>query len=221
MKQKKIFKNLHGEITDKQFEFLKSVGNAWKQVSENESLSAEQRELFQEKLHELADIYRANNYYLPGDENKDRTPDFYNLSVSAGSVVGWSGSITVDRYGSIYCAPLGVGVGKSSTAVSFSITGGWAIDGLKFQYDGNPTPESLINFCSGHSINGGAGVGLGASITYVPFTGTAVNAGIFSPQAGVSYGYSWRLGKNVNGLIGAFEVPIGPNGETIDMMPNF
>ncbi len=78
-----------------------------------------------------------------------RLPDYISLNINiaiptpwTGTLFGWSGQITLDRYGNLYWAPLGVSGGKSLTGVSGSLTTGWLNECEK------PSEERLKGFLS-------------------------------------------------------------------------
>jgi len=125
-----------------------------------------------------------------------RWPDYISLEINVaiptpwtGTLIGWSGQVTLDRYGNLYWAPLGATIGKSATFVSGSLTVGWLNE------CGKPSEERIENFLSGHSINITAGYWGGGGITWVPGRGTATQVGFVTPQIGGSYHYSWQKGK--------------------------
>lgn len=123
-----------------------------------------------------------------------RGPDFVNLNVNVAlinpitlSIIGWSGSASLDRYGDVYWSPTGVGVGKSLGVVSGSLTANWV------NQSQTPSREQLNGFLSGNGFNAAAGWIVGGAESWTPGSGTATGFGIVSPQAGVSYNYSWRV----------------------------
>jgi RHS repeat-associated protein len=99
---------------------------------------------------------------------------------------GWSGQIVLDRYGNVYVAPLGATLGKSYTFVSGSLTlgilGEWC----------TPSEDKLKDFLSGHSVNfhGGYWGGFGGTKN-LSSGAEAFELGFVTPQAGLSYHYSW------------------------------
>jgi len=101
------------------------------------------------------------------------------------TVVGWSGTLAITRYGDIAWSILGIGAGKSITAVSGSIQVGW------LNQTRIPSESEVISFLRGHGINFGGGYIVGVSAQYSPEHGTATQIGLFSPQMGVSYNYAW------------------------------
>jgi len=122
-----------------------------------------------------------------------RWPDYYQFNANIGlpftsNIVGYSGSVTIDKYGNYYQAPLGVGVGKSLSVVAFSITAGWLNKSC-------PNEQEIVNFLSGHGVNVGGGYWGGASVTWSPGNGTATQVGFYTPQFGASYGYSQKKKK--------------------------
>jgi hypothetical protein len=122
-----------------------------------------------------------------------RLPDYIGVNVNiaiptpwTGTLVGWSGSATVDRYGRWYGSYLGGGVGKSLTVVSGSFTANW------LDQRGKPTPKTLRSFLTQHGINSSAGYWGGATQSYTPGSGWATGIGLVSPQIGASYNYSFQ-----------------------------
>ena len=81
-------------------------------------------------------------------------------------------------------------MGKSATFVSGSLTGGW-LNGC----DKKPSEERLKSFLSGHSFNLAGGYWGGIGRTWVPGSGSATEVGLFTPQGGGSYHYSWQKWK--------------------------
>lgn len=102
-------------------------------------------------------------------------------------MVGYSGSVTVDKHGNVYLAPLGVEGGKSITIVSASASAGW------LNRYCTPSEQDISKFLSGHAVNVGGGFWGGVSETWSPGNGTATQVGFYTPQAGASYGYSWKI----------------------------
>jgi len=133
-----------------------------------------------------------------GSSNGMRSPDFYagNFNVAiknpwTGSLVGWSGSLSIDRYGDFYWSVLGVGVGKSASTVSIGITANWMNGGM-------PSQALLDNMLSSFGTNFSAGYWGGASESWTPGAGTATGVGFVSPQIGVSANYSIHGGNVCN-----------------------
>jgi RHS repeat-associated protein len=126
-----------------------------------------------------------------------RLPDYFavNLNIAipnpwTATVVGWSGTASVDRYGNWYWSPLGIGAGKSATIVSGSLTANWITQFNK------PTESQLQNFLSGHGVNVTGGIWGGLSGSWSPSTGDkAFGIGVVSPQIGGSYNYSFYGGN--------------------------
>jgi len=124
-----------------------------------------------------------------------RNPDYISLNVSVavptpwtGTALGWNGTLSIDCYGQLYASPLGVTGGKSLTFLSASLTVNW-LEQLE-----KPSSEQLCSFLTEHGFSFGAGVVGGVSTSYTPGSGWAVGSGLFTPQIGVSYNYSWQLG---------------------------
>jgi len=114
-----------------------------------------------------------------------RAPDFYQFQLNAGTIVGWTGTLTIDRYGNRYWAPVGVNLGKSVTRVSGSMTAGW-MGG----WDMPPPPSALKGFLSGFGCSAGGGYWGGLSFDWSS-GGQAIAVGLVSPQGGISCGYAW------------------------------
>jgi hypothetical protein len=128
--------------------------------------------------------------------NDIRLPDFIaaNISIAipnpiTGTVIGWSGTASIDRYGDWYYSPLGIGAGKSATIVSGSLTVNW-MDQLT-----TPSQSLLNNMLSTNGFNASAGYIGGVSESYTPGAGYSTGVGLFSPQAGASYNYSFHGGN--------------------------
>ena len=125
-----------------------------------------------------------------------RLPDYIsgNINIAipnpwTGTIVGWSGTASLDRYGNWYWSPLGVGVGKSATLVSGSLTANWLDQRCK------PGAAQLDNFLTANGFSGAAGFWGGVTQSYTPGAGWATGVGFVSPQIGVSYNYSFRGGN--------------------------
>jgi RHS repeat-associated protein len=125
-----------------------------------------------------------------------RTPDFYSININVaiptpwtGSYLGWSGTVSISRYGDVYWSALGGGIGKSATGVSGSVTANW------MNQRATPSADQLKNMLSAFGANFTAGYWLGASESYTPGAGTATGVGFVSPQIGVSGNYSFHAGN--------------------------
>jgi hypothetical protein len=147
--------------------------------------------------------YEIPPSFLPPPQHN--TKGYWQGTLNIGPVIGWSPTLTVDDYGNVYGSLLGFNVGKSSTFFSGSLARGEMDD-----YFTSPPPENvLINNISGHSINFSAGywLGFGKSWTFSgdePFktainSGWSTQAGLYSPQIGLGYNYTWRFfnAKNI------------------------
>lgn len=97
------------------------------------------------------------------------------------------GSVTLDRFGNVYVAPLGVNVGKSLTIVSLSLEGGM------IDIHNTPSPDHLTNFLTSHSFSFGAGFVVGGGAVYTQGVGLGWQAGLASPQIGLSYHYGLKV----------------------------
>jgi hypothetical protein len=129
-----------------------------------------------------------------------RMPDFVavNLNIAIPnpytlSFVGWSGTISVDRYGHLFFSPTGGGVGKSATIVSGSVTANWMNSRTK------PTASALAGILSKHGLNVTAGFWGGVSESWSPGSGSATGFGFVSPQFGGSYNYSFQKKGSTGG----------------------
>jgi len=116
-----------------------------------------------------------------------RFPDFYTVNISIGGMVGWNGTITLDRHGQIYISPIGGTLGKSATLISGSLTANWLLQRNK------PSASETYSFLSGHGVSVGGGYIGGVNWTMSPTnagTQNAIGFGFFSPQIGASYNYT-------------------------------
>ena len=128
------------------------------------------------------------------DITGSRLPDFYSFNVTLAipnpyttSIIGWSGSISIDRHGQIFASPLGFAIGKSAFWGSASLTANYLIQSNK------PTASETYNFLSGHGISIGAGYIGGANWAISPTnsgTNNALGVGFYTPQIGASYNYT-------------------------------
>jgi RHS repeat-associated protein len=129
-----------------------------------------------------------------GDDTGTRPPDFYSLNITiaipnqiTATIVGWSGNITIDRYGQIFLSPIGVSVGKSAFSGSASLTANWIAQSKK------PSATETYNFLSGHGISIGGGYIGGVNWSISPTNSGTKNAfglGLYTPQVGASYNYT-------------------------------
>ncbi|HLK28701.1 MAG TPA: DUF6443 domain-containing protein [Puia sp.] len=123
-----------------------------------------------------------------------RLPDYISFNASVGvpnpltlDLVGWNGTVTLDRYGNFYFSPIGVEVGKSATEASFSLTANWLNQSTK------PSEAQLNSFLTGNGFNVGGGFILGGAESWSPGangTTTATGFGFYTPQFGGSYNYT-------------------------------
>lgn len=128
------------------------------------------------------------------DETGPRFPDFYSLNITiavpnlvTGTLVGWSGNISIDRHMQVYVSPIGVSVGKSAFVGSASLTANWMMQSNK------PTASETYDFLSGHGVSVGGGYIGGVNVSISPTnkgTKTALGFGLYTPQAGASYNYT-------------------------------
>ncbi len=123
-----------------------------------------------------------------------RLPDYVGVNINVAvqnpytaTLVGWSGTASIDRHGEIFWSPLGISVGKSATVFAFSVTANWLNQRAK------PSREQLHDFLTAHGVNATLGYWAGVSESWTPGRGTATGIGFVTPQAGVSYNYSWFL----------------------------
>jgi RHS repeat-associated protein len=110
-----------------------------------------------------------------------RLPDYFDATVNAGWLVGFTVQIIVDRYGRVWIAP-GGNIGKSATFLSGSANVGWLKQSRK------PSAEKLEKYISGLSITAGGGFGVGGNLVW-GMPGLGREAGLFTPQVGVSATY--------------------------------
>ena len=132
--------------------------------------------------------------------NAIRLPDYISVNINiaiptpwTGTLFGWSGTASLNRYGDWFWSPFGGGVGKSATLVSGSVTANW-LNQLS-----TPSQSQLSNFLSGNGFNVTAGFWGGVSESYTPGSGYATGIGFVSPQAGGSYNYSFYGGNTGSG----------------------
>jgi len=126
-----------------------------------------------------------------------RLPDFYSVSLSVpiptpwtGTLISWTFSASLDRYGNYYYSNIGPGIGKAATVFSGSLTGEW------LQQDRMPDAGQLSDFLSGDSWNASAGFWGGVVGSWSPGNGTAVGFGVVSPQLGANYAYTFQGSTN-------------------------
>jgi len=117
------------------------------------------------------------------------TPDFYSLNVGIGGIIGWNGTLTMDRYGDVFGSPAGAEVGKSPTIVSASFTANYMDNEINSQGEMN----NMLSAWGGSAI---VGYWVGATRSWTPGTGWATGGGIVTPQAGVSANYCWYIGNS-------------------------
>jgi RHS repeat-associated protein len=122
-----------------------------------------------------------------GSSGGARAPDFYQLTLNVGELVGYTFSLTVDRHGHVYVAPLGANVGKSATPGSGSLTAGWVRN-----WNG-PVPQTdLTKFLTSWGCSAVAGYWGGYMFGWSG-GGQAHEVGLVSPQGGISCGYTWKV----------------------------
>jgi RHS repeat-associated protein len=127
------------------------------------------------------------------DKGCIRLPDYISANVNiaiptpwTGTLLGWSGVVAIDRHGGIYWSPVGASAGKALTGVAGSLTGSWLNQCV------TPTEGQLENFLTAHGFSVGGGFIGGGGVAYTPGAGTATQLGLYSPQVGGSYNYSWK-----------------------------
>ena len=125
-----------------------------------------------------------------------RLPDYIAVNINiaiptpwTGTVVGWSGTASVNRYGDVFWSPAGAGIGKTLTFVSASLTANW------LNQDCLPSQTKLADFLSGNGFNAALGFWGGVSESYTPGSGFATGIGLVTPQGGISYNYSFHGGN--------------------------
>ena len=125
-----------------------------------------------------------------------RLPDYtggnINIAITnplTGTLIGWSGTVSIDRYGDVYWSPIGIGVGKSLTVISGSLTANWLDQSC------TPSRAQLAAFLSSNGFNGTIGFWGGASQSYTPGSGWSTGIGFVTPQVGASWNYSFPAGN--------------------------
>jgi len=111
-----------------------------------------------------------------------------------GTVIGWHFTFSLDQYEEVYFG-LGVDVGKNVL--------GWSASLVEGRFEKNQLPERITdkkqfleNFLTGNSVQGYLvpliyiGANWSHSIRKVSSEG-----GVGSPQAGISWTYSWKISK--------------------------
>lgn len=129
-----------------------------------------------------------------GSGGFERLPDFYTLNLSVAipnpytlTLIGWNGTISIDRHLQIFGSPFGLTVGKSTTLFAGSITAN------TLQQPTTPSAVEMANFLSGHGVSISAGFIYGHNFSYSPTnngTKSAFGIGFFTPQIGASYNYT-------------------------------
>jgi RHS repeat-associated protein len=117
-------------------------------------------------------------------------PDFISLNINVGipvlaNLVGGTLAVNVGRHGNVYVGG-GANVGKSLTFISGSLTANW------FPPFANTNAN---NFLTKNSFSVAGGWWGGLQGTYTPGSGTALGAGVVSPQIGGAWTYSWNVGN--------------------------
>jgi hypothetical protein len=116
--------------------------------------------------------------------------DYTTFSFS-GNILGpvtLTGTVTFDKFGQVYLSPsLGLGL----KGVGFSLYGNKLIN------QPNKTEKDMSNFLTGwgSSVSGGYDIGVqGSSSGSNPLGGKySAGAGLTTPGAGASYGYTWKV----------------------------
>jgi|GEM_PF-557318 len=123
--------------------------------------------------------------------NKD--VDYYMASISAGipntfNVVGIGGQVILDKNGNLYFGP-NLSLAKTIGKGAASLVAG------QFKEGDSLNESQLKSNLSGLSGNASAGAGFGAGTTTpLPNKGNAAKeTGAYTPQVGVSLGYSWHF----------------------------
>ena len=134
----------------------------------------------------------------------ERWPDYYYFNINiaipnpwTATLVSWSGTLSLDRNGNFYWSPIGASAGKSATIASCSLTANW------LNQFSTPTPQQLNSFLTANGVNVGAGFIGGASESYTPGSGWATGVGLFTPQGGGGWNYSFPLNQPGYGGHGA------------------
>jgi RHS repeat-associated protein len=127
---------------------------------------------------DLGTIEAADPFTAEGLAHPD--PDFLQLTLNVGGLVGATLSFTLTRGVHLYAGP-GLNVGKSATIVSGSFTPGWMRP--------SPASESSVgNFVRGWSCSGGGGFIYGYFFNFGS-GGQAHAPGAATPQVGLSCTY--------------------------------
>ena len=179
-----------GTISKDQYGVITQLTNMYNSIKDNANLAVGVKKAAQDAIHQEAEIYRNNGYNFKtpgGSGNTSRTPDFWNLTINVGGVVGGTFSMNWDYQNRTY-GGFGGNLGKSISVVSVSFTANWV------RQDKRPNKKEISKYCEGISINESAGVGIGYTVTYVPFQPNPIDGfGLFSPQIGFSSVYTWQL----------------------------
>lgn len=121
-----------------------------------------------------------------------RLPDYISFTGNLGSYLGgyFGGTLalTVYRYDDVFTSP-GPAAGISANPVSESFTLNW------MNQTTTPSQAQLSAIVTAHGLNVTGGYFGGVSESYTPGTGWATGVGVVTPQAGVSYTYSRKLGN--------------------------
>jgi hypothetical protein len=149
-------------------------------------------------MNQTAPSDQADRATAAGGDMELALPDYYQPAINIAipnkltlTAVGVSLTGTLDRYGNFY-GGIGPSVGKSLTGFAVAGTANYVIDGMTRTVRNE---DQLASFLSGHSFTGGGGFLTGGHGTWVPGNGFAIGTGVYTPQIGAAYNYSWQLGN--------------------------
>jgi hypothetical protein len=106
-----------------------------------------------------------------------------SFQISGGALIGLTLHLSLDRYANAYFG-LGPSVGKADP-ISAGVTGGYLV--------GARTQAHTVDVMTAHGINVGGGFGIGGGTSFNS-SGTGLEVGLFTPQVGIGYSYSWKIG---------------------------
>lgn len=188
-------------INDEQYAEAVKLGQMWQRIGEESALTDEQKAAFRQKIADTATRFRLNGYSWDASYseplNGTSGDSFTTVSVGYGVYVfGGSLSITVDNYNRTYVTTSGAIGPKELPSGTASVTKGT----IKTFSGKAPTKDDVFNFLTGWGLSLGAGSGAGIqySLSIPPFNGMiATSKGVFTPQAGISIGYTTYQAKDI------------------------
>jgi hypothetical protein len=122
-------------------------------------------------------------------------PDYYSLTISKGVIAGFTGNITLDRYGNIYVGG-GVNIGKSISPWTGSLNGGWIGSMVNHTL---PDQANITSFLTGLAINSQAGIVGNYAINWSPSANKYIShiskeeGGVLPLSFGISAIFSFQL----------------------------